>query len=223
MTEDILRILFDACLAGARQVLAVRESGVVGAAYKDAKELVTLADKQSDEAILRIFADRLPRTISYTLEESGSSGPRGERWVGADPLDGTNHFACGGHFYSVQAHYVDGGVPQAGVVFQPEFYLPLAETPRCLGRISYAARGSGAFRRRTEFTGSDFLLSDPRPLRGAPQPATKTYVSCVPLGTKMTAEEKSRALRVIDSGLISVTTGLAGAGANVMMAIYGGQ
>ncbi len=223
MTDAILEILIDGCLAGAREVLAVRQSGAVGAAYKDAKELVTEADKRSDAAIRSLFAARLPAGVSYTLEESGSSGPRGHRWAGADPLDGTNHFACGGHFYSIQAHYVENGIPQAGVVFQPELYLPLAETPHCQGRISFAARAKGAFSQRTEFTGAAFQRSAPRPLRKANQPPTKTYVSCVPLSTKMTPEEKARALRVIDSGILSVTTGLGGAGANVMMAIYGGQ
>ncbi len=223
MTDEILQILIDGCLAGALEVLGVRQSGAVGAAYKDAKELVTEADKRSDTAIRSLFAARLPAGVSYTLEESGSSGPRGDRWAGADPLDGTNHFACGGHLYSIQAHYVENGIPQAGVVFQPEIYLPLAETPRCQGRISFAARGKGAFSQRTEYDASAFHRSQPRPLRKTTQPPTKTYVSCVPLSTKMTLEEKARALRVIDSGIISVTTGLGGAGANVMMTIYGGQ
>lgn len=216
-------MLVDACLAGAVRVLEVRRSGAVGARYKDAKELVTEADQRSDEAIRQVFAARLPAGVSYTLEESGSSGPRGDRWVGADPLDGTNHFACGGHFYAVQAHYVDGGVPQVGVVFQPEMYLPLVETERCVGRLTYAVRGGGAFCERTEFDGDGFVRGQRRLLRKAAQPATKTFVSCVPLSTKMTGEEKARALRVMESGLISVTTGLGGAGANVMMTIYGGQ
>jgi 3'-phosphoadenosine 5'-phosphosulfate (PAPS) 3'-phosphatase len=223
MLDSIRETLTDACLAGALEVIAVRRSGAVGARYKDAKELVTDADRRSDEVIRRIFADRLPLGVSFTLEESGSSGPCGNRWVGADPLDGTNHFACGGHFYSIQAHYVEDGVPHIGVVFQPEMYLPLAETIRCVGRISYAVRGRGAFSRRTEYVEPGFQVGEERILRAVTQPATKTFVSCVPLSTKMTAEEKARALRVIESGLISVTTGLGGAGANVMMTIFGGQ
>lgn len=219
----ILEILTDACLAGAREVLAVRQSGSVGAKYKDAKELVTQADQRSDDVIRRIFAERLPPTVSFTLEESGSSGPRGAHWAGADPLDGTSHFACGGHFYSIQAHYVEDGVPQAGVVFQPEIYLPLSERSGCLGRISYAVRGGGSFFQSTEYTGAGFQLGDRRILRKANPPPTKTFVSCVPLSTKMTPEEKARTLRVIESGLISVTTGLGGAGANVMMTVFGGQ
>ncbi|MFN7933346.1 MAG: inositol monophosphatase family protein [Bryobacteraceae bacterium] len=221
--DAILQILTDACMAGALEVLAVRQSGSVGAKYKDATELVTEADQRSDAAICRIFAQRLPPTVSYTLEESGSSGPRGAQWVGADPLDGTNHFACGGNFYSIQAHYVEDGVPQAGVVFQPEIYLPLSGQSHCTGRISYAVRGSGAFFQVTEYTGSAFHLGDRRILRRIDSPPTRTFVSCVPLSTKMTPGEKARALRVIESGLISVTTGLGGAGANVMMTIFGGQ
>ena len=39
----------------------------------------------------------------------------------------------------------------------------------------------------------------------------------------MTDEERQRALRVYDSGLLAVTTGTGGAGANVLMAIFGGH
>lgn len=36
--------------------------------------------------------------------------------AGADPLDGTNHFAAGGTSCSVMAHYVEEGIPQVGMV-----------------------------------------------------------------------------------------------------------
>jgi 3'-phosphoadenosine 5'-phosphosulfate (PAPS) 3'-phosphatase len=121
--EDILEILIAGVASGAVEVLSVRGSGEFTGQYKDATELVTQADQRSDAAILSVFESRfraLDPTISFRLEESGASGPQGARWVGADPLDGTNHFAAGGVAYSVQAHYVEDGVPLAGVVFQPE-------------------------------------------------------------------------------------------------------
>ena len=45
----------------------------------------------------------------------------------------------------------------------------------------------------------------------------------VPYGSKMDDEGKARALRVYASGLIAATTGVAGAGGNVMLSIFGGQ
>ena len=103
MLEDILEILIAGATSGAVQVLTVRASGEFTGQYKDATELVTQADQRSDAAILGIFESRfraLDPTISWRLEESGASGPQGARWVGADPLDGTNLFAAGGTAYS---------------------------------------------------------------------------------------------------------------------------
>ena len=222
-TVQILNVLIDATLAGAREVLAVRRAGLQEVEYKDARELVTIADQHADRAMREIFERDLESGIALALEESGRPDEFGDRWVGADPLDGTNHFACGGTAYSIQAHYVERGIPQAGVVFQPEVFLPLAETPECVGRLAYAVRGQGAFLRRTTCTGSDFSQSQPRPLRLNPTPATRSYAACVPISSKMSPEERSRATRVLESGLVAVTTGAGGAGANAMVTLTGGQ
>jgi hypothetical protein len=208
------------------QVLSVRGSGDFTGQYKDATELVTQADQRSDAAILAIFESRfraLDPTIGFRLEESGASGPQSSRWVGADPLDGTNHFAAGGVAYSIQAHYVENGVPLVGVVFQPEVYLPLSESANCTGRLAYAIRDGGAFVQRTEFTGAGFVRGAARRVTKPPLVEVRRYVSCVPLSTKMAPEEWKRAERVLESGIVAVTTGVGGAGGNVMMTIFGGQ
>jgi 3'-phosphoadenosine 5'-phosphosulfate (PAPS) 3'-phosphatase len=224
--DEILEVLIAAVTRGAVQVLSVRSSGDVHGQYKDATELVTEADQRSDAAIRSIFESRLRAldpTIGLRLEESGASGPQTSHWVGADPLDGTNHFASGGVAYSVQAHYVKDGIPMAGVVFQPEVYLPLSESANCTGRLAYAIRGRGAYVRRSEFTGSDFVCGPARPVTKPPLVKVRRYVSCVPLSTKMAPEEWKRAERVLESGIVAVTTGVGGAGGNVMMTIFGGQ
>ena len=226
MVSEILEVLIDAVLEGAEEVLHVRASTEVGAHYKDATELVTLADLRSDAAIRAVLVKRLPEVdgqIGFHLEESGASGVLGSKRVGADPLDGTNHFASGGQYYSVQAHYVEDGVPQCGVVFQPEAFLPFSESDHCTGRLVYAMRGQGAFIERTEFDGAGFNLTGRRRVVKHEVPLTQSFVACVPISTKMNAEEKARALRVHASGLIGVSTGLGGAGANVLMAVFGGQ
>ena len=150
----IADVLVTAVLAGAREVLATRLAGTVEASYKDEKELVTSADRKSDAAILAVFQERLPEIdpeISFHLEESGVTGTHGAKIAGADPIDGTNHFAAGGTLYSVMAHYVEDGIPQIGVIFQPEVYLPLAETENCIGRLVFAIRGQGALTQRSDF------------------------------------------------------------------------
>src|SRR5689334_21020128 len=126
--EQIRDVLIDAVMLGAAEVLAVRLGGGVAASYKDSTELVTTADRKSDAAILAAFRSRFPAIdpeISFHLEESGFTGTPGRKRAGADPIDGTNIFACGGTLYCVQAHYLEDGIPLAGVVFQPEIFLPL--------------------------------------------------------------------------------------------------
>lgn len=224
--QHILEILTDAVLAGGASVADVRRTRPIVATYKDRTELVTEADRQSDAAILSVFRERFPgidSTISFHLEESGVSGVLGARRVGADPLDGTSHFASGGNFYAVQAHYIEDGVPMIGVVFQPEVFLPLSETPHCMGRLASAIRGGGAFVSRSEFNGTGFSLGEKRKIVARPEPDTRAFVSCVPVTGKMTDAEKARARRVHASGLIGAATGVGCAGGNVMMVLFGGQ
>jgi 3'-phosphoadenosine 5'-phosphosulfate (PAPS) 3'-phosphatase len=224
--NEIADVLVDAVLAGGREILAARLAGNVEARYKDAKELVTVADQRSDAAILEVFQTRLSAidvAISFHLEESGVTGKPGAKVAGADPLDGTNHFAADGISYSVMAHYVEDGVPLVGVVFQPEVFLPLAETESCIGRLVWAISGEGAFVRRSEFRVDKFVLSEPRRIVKRSVPRKRAYVACVPFGSKMDDEGRERAARVHASGIIAATTGVGGAGGNVMLSVFGGQ
>jgi len=224
--QDILDVLIAGVIEGAREVLAVRGAGQVTARYKDATELVTLADERSDHAIRVVFEERLhgiDSEIVLRLEESGGAAVGAERWVGADPIDGTSHFAAGGAMYSVQAHYVDRGVAEIGVVFQPEVYLPLAESDRAIGRLVYAIRGGGAWVERTEYTGASFVRGLARRVIAEALPRVNRYVACVPISTKMNREERELAQRVLGSELIAVTAGSGGAGGNVMMTLFGGM
>ncbi|HVW85777.1 MAG TPA: inositol monophosphatase family protein [Bryobacteraceae bacterium] len=227
--SDLKRIhdvLIEAVLAGGTEVLRVKKTGLLDARFKHGKELVTEADQRSDAAILAVFRSRFPEIdagISFHLEESGETGGSTARRVGADPVDGTNHFACGGNLYAVQAHYVEDGLPLVGVVFQPEVYLPMDETAACAGRVVSAIRGEGAFTKRTTFEGDGFTVGESRFLRKNVLPQSGAFVACVPYGTKMAPEDRERARRVHESGIISSMTGAASAGANVMMTIFGGQ
>lgn len=226
MLRQIRDILTDAVLAGGVRVLDVQRRGAIDARYKDATELVTDADQQSDAAILSILKDRCPAIdpeISFHLEESGIAGTLGRKWVGADPLDGTSHFAAGGNLYAIQAHYIEDGVPLVGVVLQPEVFLPIGMTDEPSGRLVSGIRGEGAVMCRTDFTGGAFRLSGDRPVVKRPQPATRTFIGCVPITGKMTPDERALARRVHESGILGGMTGTGGAAGNVMMTIFGGQ
>jgi 3'-phosphoadenosine 5'-phosphosulfate (PAPS) 3'-phosphatase len=222
----VVDVLIDAVLAGAARVLDVRRSGQLHTHFKDAAELVTEADRQSDAAmldVLRTRATAIDSAISFRLEESGATGTPGPKRIGADPLDGTSHFAAGGHLYSVQAYYGDEGVPLAAVILQPVVFLPLAESPQCLGRLVWATRGGGAFVQRTTYAGSGFTRGEARRIVRRPDTGRRTLVACVPVTTKMTAAERAMALRVHDSGLVGATTAAGNAGGNVLMIVFGGQ
>jgi 3'-phosphoadenosine 5'-phosphosulfate (PAPS) 3'-phosphatase len=224
--ERVLPILLEAVLAGGAAVLAVRRSGRLRARYKAADELVTRADDASDQAIARVLARRLPLvdpTIGRTLEESGSPNGLRDRRVGADPLDGTSHFAAGGTLYSVQAHYVANGRALAGVILQPELHQSLADAATCLGRLVWAVRGGGAFMRRTAFSGGQCRLGPIRRVPRVRRQPPRRVVACVPLSMKMAPAGRRRALRLLGSDLVGATTGTGGAGGNVLMTVFGGQ
>jgi 3'-phosphoadenosine 5'-phosphosulfate (PAPS) 3'-phosphatase len=226
MLRRICDVLIEAVLAGGTQVLAVQGRGSIEARYKDATELVTDADQQSDAAILSTFQSQFPAIdpeISFHLEESGIAGTLGRKWVGADPLDGTSHFAAGGNLYSIQAHYIEEGVPLVGVILQPEVFLPIDIAEQPSGRLVWAIRGEGAKMRRTDFTGSGFRLRAERPVLKKPQPVTRTFIGCVPVTGKMSADERAWARRVHDSGLLGGMTGTGGAAGNALMTVFGGQ
>jgi 3'-phosphoadenosine 5'-phosphosulfate (PAPS) 3'-phosphatase len=227
MVHDILDVLRDAVLRGAAAVVAARRDGLVAARYKDATELVTEADDRSDAAMRAVFEARLPAidpSIAFHLEESGSSGDvLARRRVGGDPLDGTSHFATGGNLYSVQAHYLEDGIPLAAAVCQPEAYCPLDVRERCTGRLVTALRGAGAWLSETEWDLTQFRLGEARRVTRRPVRAARTWVACVSITGKMTAEERALARRVHDSGLIGSWTGTGNAGGNVLWTILGGQ
>lgn len=226
MLTDILDVLVSAVLGGGVQVLTAKGLGTVQTRYKDGAELVTSADELSDSAIRAIFESRLRAMIpdvSFQLEESGDSGPLTRQRAGADPLDGTSHFASGGSYYSVQAHYLEDGIPLIGVILQPEIFFPLAENQACTGRLVYAIRGQGAFFQRTEFKEGSFTRGPAQSVVKRKLLATSNYAACIPIGTKMTTSERERARRVYEHGPIAVTTGLGGAGSNVLMVVFGGQ
>jgi len=226
MLARIQAILTEAVLAGAREVVKARRAGDVDARFKDPTELITEADMRSDAAMLAVLESHrhaLDAAISFRLEESGMIGEPGSKRIGADPLDGTSHFASGGNLYSVQAHYIEDGVPLVAAIFQPELYLPLAIAPECSGRLVVASRGAGAFVQRATFSGDAFTLDVPKPVHALPLTGPRTIVACVPVTSKMKPEERALAQRVYESGVVGAMTGTGNAGGNVMMIVFGGQ
>ncbi len=102
---------------------------------KQKNDFVTVADRQSEAAIIERIRESYPDD-AFLGEEGGASGSAAARriWI-IDPLDGTSNFVSGFPFWSVSIAAREGEELVAGVVWDP------------LRDELYAAeRGAGAFR-----------------------------------------------------------------------------
>jgi myo-inositol-1(or 4)-monophosphatase len=101
--------------------------------FKGHANLVTIADKESEELIISGILSRYPGH-SILAEESGATQPGASvQWV-IDPLDGTTNFAHGYPFYCVSIGVEENDEVVCGVVYDP-----------VRDELFSAARGAGAF------------------------------------------------------------------------------
>ncbi len=101
--------------------------------YKGTIDLVTEADRMSEELIVREIARRYP-DHGILSEESAAKNERATtRWI-IDPLDGTTNYAHGFPFFCVSIALEQEGVVVLGVVYDP-----------LRGEMFFGERGKGAF------------------------------------------------------------------------------
>lgn len=86
--------------------------------FKGKIDLVSEADRESDEAILNLLSKLAPDIHITSEEKVESHGRKPERWI-VDPLDGTTNFAHSLPGFSVSIAYESEGTIEAGVVFDP--------------------------------------------------------------------------------------------------------
>jgi myo-inositol-1(or 4)-monophosphatase len=96
-------------------------------------DLVTDADKASEETVLRVLHERAPGT-KVLAEESGESGQISETRFIVDPLDGTTNYAHGLPLFCCTVAAEVRGIVQAGCTVDP-----------LRDEIFHAARGEGAW------------------------------------------------------------------------------
>ncbi len=101
--------------------------------YKGVINIVTEADRQSEEMIVSAILDRYPD--HDILAEEADRVPKGSpyRWI-IDPLDGTTNYAHGYPVFCVSIALEENGIVRHGVVYNP-----------ILEEMFYACRGEGAF------------------------------------------------------------------------------
>ena len=97
-------------------------------------DLVTVADKESEKAIIHLLKKSMPGHAVLSEEAGGSQIPDADFvWV-IDPLDGTTNYTHQFPIFSVSIGLFYKGTPILGVVYNP-----------LLKELFYASKGKGAF------------------------------------------------------------------------------
>jgi len=99
---------------------------------KFANDFVSVVDKRAERVIIETLSAQFP-AHAFKAEESGEAGLSDFTWV-IDPLDGTTNFLHGIPHYCVSIALLHNGVPEQGVVFDPN-----------RNELFTATKGSGAY------------------------------------------------------------------------------
>jgi myo-inositol-1(or 4)-monophosphatase len=100
--------------------------------YKGEVDLVTQADRRSEQAIVRRLSEFFPEHTIAAEEGTGHERSSEFRWH-VDPLDGTTNFAHKYPCFAVSIALAQNGIVLAGVVYNPIY-----------DQLFAAARGEGA-------------------------------------------------------------------------------
>ena len=86
--------------------------------FKATYNLVSQADRESEEAIVKIIQQSFPN--HEILGEEGQAGDISAEhlWI-VDPLDGTNNFCHGMDHFAISIGYYRNGQPELGTVYRP--------------------------------------------------------------------------------------------------------
>jgi myo-inositol-1(or 4)-monophosphatase len=133
--------------------------GVQGTEAKEnVNDLVTEADRRSQEAVVKILDQSFPEDdiVGEESPDQGSSSSR--EWI-IDPIDGTANFSTSLPYYCVSIAFRESGEEKAAVVYSPD---------SSLGKTWYAAEGEGAFvNDESGFGGEKISVSSHDGLEGA--------------------------------------------------------
>ena len=102
--------------------------------YKGEVDLVTEADRHSEQAIVERLRTHFPQHTIIAEEGGGGKIATARYCWHVDPLDGTTNFAHGYPCFAVSLGLLEEGEPLAGVVYNP-----------VNGELFTAARGEGAW------------------------------------------------------------------------------
>src|ERR1700686_2945357 len=95
--------------------------------YKGEVDIVTQADKRSEQAIVSRLRTHFPKHSIVAEEGGGTEGDSAFRWH-VDPLDGTTNFAHGYPCFAVSLGLLEQGQPIVAAVLNPlseELFTPV--------------------------------------------------------------------------------------------------
>ncbi len=132
--SDLLEVAQDAALE-AGKFLKESVGRVISVETKmgEVRNLVSDADRGSEERIIRRIRQHYPGHAVLAEESGGSRQEEEFRWI-IDPLDGTTNFLHGLPIFSVTIGVEHRGEVIAGVIYNPN-----------LGELFVAEKGSGAY------------------------------------------------------------------------------
>jgi myo-inositol-1(or 4)-monophosphatase len=148
----MIHTYLDAAVEAAReagQILLTEFARPVSISYKGEADIVTQADKRSEDAIVTRLHSRFPRHAIVAEEGGGKDNDSRWRWY-VDPLDGTTNFAHGYPCFAVSIGLEEEGDLLVGVIYQP-----------VSGELFTAVKGQGAYlnNRRIEVSRVDHLAT----------------------------------------------------------------
>jgi myo-inositol-1(or 4)-monophosphatase len=147
MPDDLLSTALAAAHAGADVARRYFRTADLEVRHKARNDFVTVADRESEAAVVAVIRERYPEHRILAEEGSAAEAGRGSvyEWL-IDPLDGTTNFLQGLPVYCTSVACRRDGELLAGAVVDPEG-----------GNVFAAARGGGA-------------VWNDRPMRCSPRP-----------------------------------------------------
>lgn len=134
--SEPLQTAIEAAQAAGEIILSYFAAGVAATnktVDRESQGLVTEADLQAEQEIIRTIQDRFPGHCFLAEESGGRDRSADHLWV-IDPLDGTNNFAHGIPFFAVSIAYLEQQETRCGVIYNP-----------LSGDLFVAEKGRGAF------------------------------------------------------------------------------
>lgn len=118
-TDHLLKIAQEAAIEAGIKILEIYE-GEIKIEFKEDESPLTLADKASNEVIMKFLSKTDIPVISEENKQIGFEQRKewSKCWI-VDPLDGTKEFIKRNGEFTVNIALVDHGIPVMGVIFVP--------------------------------------------------------------------------------------------------------